>query len=100
MIKFNKLASELAEMLTGDYFYIKITIVTIFFSQAIRRLQSGPLQLYFNKHDALMSEFTEKSNIRKLVFKPFFICISSFLQFIVYLLLESLYRLFAQPETE
>ena len=47
-----------------------------------------------------MAEFIEKSNVKKLVFKPYFICLSSFMQFTVYLLLEALYRLIAKPETE
>ena len=100
MIKFELPTLELSHLLTGDYFYLKLAIVTLLFCQTIRRLQSGPLQFYYNQKDPLMSAFIEKSNVKKLVFKPYFICLSSCMQLLVYLLLESLYRVIARPKTE
>ena len=70
------LSSLVTSALSSDYFYLKVVGVVISACFLIRAWESGPLTFYYDRENKLMTEFLEKSNIKKMVFKPYFLCLN------------------------
>ena len=58
----------------------------------VRKYQSRPMEFFYNKKDPLFNEFLAKSNITKMVYKPFLTGPIPILQAVTYLIHERVYQ--------
>jgi len=80
-----------------NYFYWKVLFVLVVLIKATSMWQRSPLTLYYNKKNRLMSEFIEKTKVSQLEYRPYWLCVTPFLQTLVFILTEEATK-FLRPE--
>lgn len=85
---------------SADYFYWKVVASAILICFLIAKYQARPMKMYYNSKDKLMKEFIEKTNIKNMIFRPFFLCLTPFSQTAMVLLVENIQKSIWKNNTE
>ena len=80
-----------------DYFYLKVAIVFIILCKLLSNRQTTQLKFHYNRADRLMTEFIGRTKITQLVYRPYWLSISPFLQAATYIFSEEMNR-YWKPE--
>jgi hypothetical protein len=78
------------------YFWGKVVACLLVICQLIAIYQQSKITLHYNKLNKLNSEFIEQSNIKHMVYRPWIGAINPLGQCIVYLIMETLHKLFGR----
>ena len=83
-----------------DFSYWKIAATILLVLFAIAQYQTRSMKFTYNVKDKLMKEFVEKSNIRNIKFRPYFLCLEPFGQTVFLIALEALQKALWKNNTE
>ena len=81
----------------SDYFYLKVALVFIIICKLLSIRQTSQLKFHYNRSNRLMSEFIGRSKITQLVYRPYWLSITPFLQALTFLFCEEMYK-YWKPE--
>ena len=81
-----------------DYFYLKVLLVGIILCKLLSNKQTTSLKFHYNRSSRLMTEFIGRSKITQLVYRPYWLAITPFLQAVTYIISEEMNKYFKPEE--
>ena len=66
--------------------------VFLILCKAVAYYQRSNYQVFFNPQSKLISEFVNQSNIKERVYEPYFLCLSPFLQSLIYVIVDIIHQ--------